>query len=119
MCDQYLRFYGRVVELPAEQTQAGLCKVSTVFSIICWLSTLTSSARSPWLSLGEASRLLGVTPATLRRWADHGDVAAFVTPGGHRRFPRTVIRLHYANISPNTEAVTLTYAPPSSDTDKL
>ena len=47
--------------------------------------------RSLWLSLGEASRLLGITPATLRRWADHGDVAAFVTPGGHRRFPRTVI----------------------------
>ena len=49
------------------------------------------SARSPWLSLGEASRLLGITPATLRRWSDHGDVATFVTPGGHRRFPRTVI----------------------------
>jgi excisionase family DNA binding protein len=47
--------------------------------------------RSPWLSLGEASRLLGITPATLRRWADHGDIATFVTPGGHRRFPRTVI----------------------------
>jgi len=47
--------------------------------------------RSPWLGLGEASRLLGITPATLRRWADHGEVAAFVTPGGHRRFPRSVI----------------------------
>src|SRR4030088_2933097 len=46
---------------------------------------------SPWLSLGEASRILGITPATLRRWADHGDVAAFVTPGGHRRFPRSTI----------------------------
>src|SRR4030081_2486272 len=45
----------------------------------------------PWLSLGEASRVLGITPATLRRWADHGDVAAFVTPGGHRRFPRSAI----------------------------
>jgi excisionase family DNA binding protein len=55
------------------------------------VTTLTRSARSPWLSLGEASRLLGITPATLRRWADHGDVATFVTPGGHRRFPRTVI----------------------------
>lgn len=46
---------------------------------------------SAWLSLGEASRLLGITPATLRRWADQGDVAAFVTPGGHRRFRRNVI----------------------------
>jgi excisionase family DNA binding protein len=50
-----------------------------------------SSAGSPWLSLGQASRLLGITPATLRRWSDHGEVPTFVTPGGHRRFPRTVI----------------------------
>lgn len=54
--------------------------------------TQPPAAASPWLSLGQASRLLGVTPATLRRWADQGDVAAFVTPGGHRRFPRTVIQ---------------------------
>ncbi len=54
-------------------------------------AVLTPRVRSPWLSLGEASRLLGITPATLRRWADQGDVAAFVTPGGHRRFPRSAI----------------------------
>src|SRR5438270_484190 len=42
------------------------------------------------LSLGEASRMLGTTPATLRRWADLGEVATFVTPGGHRRVPGTV-----------------------------
>jgi hypothetical protein len=35
--------------------------------------------------------MLGIAPATLRRWADHGDVATFVTPGGHRRFPRIAI----------------------------
>jgi excisionase family DNA binding protein len=52
---------------------------------------MASPGLSPWLSLGEASRLLGITPGTLRRWADHGDIATFVTPGGHRRFPRTVI----------------------------
>jgi len=51
----------------------------------------TAPSASPWLSLGEASSLLGITPATLRRWADHGDVAAFVTPGGHRRFARAAI----------------------------
>ncbi|MFI4985770.1 MAG: helix-turn-helix domain-containing protein [Solirubrobacterales bacterium] len=54
-------------------------------------ATSTGPSASPWLSLGEASRLLGITPATLRRWADHGDVAAFVTPGGHRRFARAAI----------------------------
>lgn len=40
------------------------------------------------LSLKEAASLLGVHPATLRRWADQGDVLVMVTPGGHRRFPR-------------------------------
>jgi excisionase family DNA binding protein len=43
------------------------------------------------LSLSEAAALLGVHPATLRRWADQGDVLVMVTPGGHRRFPRTEI----------------------------
>jgi len=47
--------------------------------------------RSAWLSLGQASQVLGITPATLRRWADRGDVPAFVTPGGHRRFSRVAI----------------------------
>jgi excisionase family DNA binding protein len=39
-----------------------------------------------WLTLGEASRTLGVTPNTLRRWADRGQIPSFTTPGGHRRF---------------------------------
>lgn len=55
------------------------------------MGLLSGYERSSWLGLGEASRLLGITPATLRRWADRGEVAAFVTPGGHRRFSRSVI----------------------------
>lgn len=39
-----------------------------------------------WMSLGRASRLLGVNESTLRRWADEGRVRSFRTPGGHRRF---------------------------------
>jgi excisionase family DNA binding protein len=46
---------------------------------------------SDLLSLKEAAGLLGVHPATLRRWADQGDVLVMVTPGGHRRFPRTEV----------------------------
>ena len=44
-----------------------------------------------WLGLGDASRLLGVSTATLRRWADAGRLPAFTTPGGHRRFSRAAL----------------------------
>jgi excisionase family DNA binding protein len=44
-----------------------------------------------WLTIQEASDLVGVSPATLRRWTEAGDLEAFVTPGGHRRFARTSI----------------------------
>jgi excisionase family DNA binding protein len=49
------------------------------------------SSASERLALGEASRLLGVDPDTLRRWADEGRVSAFTTPGGHRRFDRRAL----------------------------
>lgn len=44
-----------------------------------------------WLTIREASALLGVSSATLRRWCDAGDVHAFTTPGGHRRFARAAV----------------------------
>ena len=42
--------------------------------------------QSSWMSLGEAARLLGVHPSTLRIWADRGEIPSHRTPGGHRRF---------------------------------
>jgi excisionase family DNA binding protein len=44
-----------------------------------------------WLSVHEACALIGVSTATLRRWSAAGDVQAFTTPGGHRRFARSTI----------------------------
>ena len=43
---------------------------------------------SRWLPLGDACRLLDVSQATLRQWADGGHLRAYRTPGGHRRFLR-------------------------------
>ena len=50
-----------------------------------------SAPTTRWLSLGPASRLLGIDPDTLRRWADQGRVPAWTTPGGHRRFDRSAL----------------------------
>src|SRR5438552_15199602 len=47
---------------------------------------LKSTDQARWLTLTQASRALGVTPNTLRRWADRGQIPSFTTPGGHRRF---------------------------------
>ena len=51
-----------------------------------------SASRDPsWVGLSEASHLLGVSPATLRRWSDAGRLRVFTTPGGHRRFSRSAL----------------------------
>lgn len=38
-----------------------------------------------WLSLGRASKLLGVSHSTVRRWVDAGEIRSYRTSGGHRR----------------------------------
>lgn len=43
------------------------------------------------IPIGEAARILGVTTTTLRRWTDQGQVAAYRTPGGQRRYLRSEI----------------------------
>jgi excisionase family DNA binding protein len=44
-----------------------------------------------WLSIRRACDILGVNPATLRQWTAEGKVRAYVTPGGHRRYPEDVL----------------------------
>jgi excisionase family DNA binding protein len=55
------------------------------------------SDSSEWVSLRQAADILGVHPATVRNWADRGDLASRRTPGGHRRFRRADL-LHYAEV---------------------
>ncbi|MFP3854316.1 MAG: MerR family transcriptional regulator, partial [Anaerolineales bacterium] len=45
-----------------------------------------SMPEDKWLTTTEAAERLGVHPATIRRWADEGDLPMMMTPGGHRRF---------------------------------
>jgi excisionase family DNA binding protein len=46
------------------------------------------------LSIGEAADELGVSVATLRRWADAGTVPMIQLPSGYRRFrPQDIERL--------------------------
>ena len=57
------------------------------------LTPRASGGRRPteWLTIRDASALAGVSPATLRRWSNAGDIRAFTTPGGHRRFARSAV----------------------------
>lgn len=47
---------------------------------------MTTNDNSEWVSLRHAAEILGVHPATVRSWADKGDLPSRRTPGGHRRF---------------------------------
>ena len=42
-----------------------------------------------YVKIAEASRILGVSPNTLRAWADDGKIPAMINPGnGYRLFRR-------------------------------
>jgi excisionase family DNA binding protein len=41
------------------------------------------------LSISEAAKYLGVFPLTLRNWVKKGQLKAFRTLGGHRRFKKS------------------------------
>jgi excisionase family DNA binding protein len=68
--------------------------------------TATTGAATEWLTIREASALVGVSVATLRRWSDAGLVSVFTTPGGHRRFARAAV----LDLVPQHERPTTTVA---------
>lgn len=55
------------------------------------------SKQTEWVSLRHAADILGVHPATVRNWADKGELPSRRTPGGHRRFRRSDL-LHMAAV---------------------
>ncbi|MEA2247054.1 MAG: cyclic di-GMP phosphodiesterase, partial [Solirubrobacteraceae bacterium] len=44
------------------------------------------------VTLSDAAETLGVSPSTMRRWADEGRIPVVRTAGGHRRFPLDAVR---------------------------
>ena len=41
------------------------------------------------ITISHAAQLLGVSPSSLKRWVDEGEIRCVRTKGGHRRFDRT------------------------------
>ncbi len=81
-------------------------------------NTPQTSVREEWLTLHEACSLVGVSPATLRRWSNNGDVSTFTTPGGHRRFAKSAIlgllRMPRGASSAKSPAASLVASPATS-----
>jgi excisionase family DNA binding protein len=64
-----------------------------------------SALDDDWLTLQDASEMLGVAASTLRRWGDAGRVPMKRTLGGHRRFAREQIARLAGGQAPQAELV--------------
>ncbi len=62
--------------------------------------SLTRTSPDDVITLPSAARMLGVGPTTLKRWSDQGRIPHTRTPGGHRRFLRSVIMDFRALVDP-------------------
>jgi len=61
---------------------------------------------SDFLTSAEAAELMGVSPSTIKRWVDEGELEAERTAGGHRRIRRALLeafRSRLAGLDPATE----------------
>ncbi|HWQ14352.1 MAG TPA: helix-turn-helix domain-containing protein [Roseiflexaceae bacterium] len=61
---------------------------------------MTANMDDEWISLQNASELLGVAASTLRRWGDAGRLPMKRTLGGHRRFSRAAVAQMAAYAAP-------------------
>ena len=56
------------------------------------------------MSTGDVAEVLGVSEATVKRWADAGTLSCIRTPGGHRKFRLRDIAMHLASRRGSTHA---------------
>jgi excisionase family DNA binding protein len=62
----------------------------------------TGASAAHWLTIREASELMGVDQTTLRRWSDSGEIPVYRTPGGHRRYDERDLRRLTGKPGPST-----------------
>lgn len=55
---------------------------------------------SQLLGIGEAAKLLGVTPKTLRNWEEAGKISPVRTMGKHRRYKLQDIKVLLGEVNP-------------------
>jgi len=64
------------------------------------LVKITAVRMGALLTIKQAAERLNVHTATVRRWADNGDIPSVRTPGGHRRFPAEAVERLVSGRSP-------------------
>jgi excisionase family DNA binding protein len=76
----------------------GICSIPSIqneqvdsVSVRRTLDVRSQVNSSEFLTRSQVSRLLGVSPNTVTRWAREGRLPCQVTLGGHHRFERVVV----------------------------
>jgi excisionase family DNA binding protein len=72
-----------------------------------------SEVETEWISLQEACERLGVSTATMRRWADAGKARMKRTLGGHRRFLASDVAQLAREMAPSASVVPVAESHPS------
>jgi excisionase family DNA binding protein len=62
--------------------------------------TVTHNDSQLVFTSSQAARYLGVSLATIRRWADAGHLSCYRTPGGQRRFSREQLDNFIVSLQP-------------------
>lgn len=67
------------------------------------------------MSTGDVAEVLGVSEATVKRWADAGTLSCIRTPGGHRKFRLRDIAMHLASRKSSSSSSS---SPPPSESER-